>query len=112
MRSACADRSVFGFAGNFFGIVLIFFVAYTPEKVACTTCGTESAAGPLERVVAAEILSAHQTTLQKRLGGRVSANETTAFIYRSFHGRRARNFQRLKAFSISCLTEWRCSSDG
>lgn len=113
VRPACADAgSVLGFAWNFFGIVLIFFVAYAPEKVAGTTRGTESTARSLEGVIAAEILSAHQTALEKRLGGRVSANETAAFIKRSFHDRQARNFQRLNAFSISCLAEWRCSSDG
>jgi hypothetical protein len=43
-------------------------------------------------MVVAEILSAHQTTLEKRLGGSVSANKTAVIFEFGFHGRRREIF--------------------
>jgi hypothetical protein len=62
------------------GIVLIFFLTGSPEKIARTTSRAEAAASLFERAVFAEPLAADHAALEKHLIGGDSANEAEALL--------------------------------
>ena len=78
------STSVFGFGGNFFGIVLIFILS--PKEIARAPLGTEAPAGPFEGAVRTEVFSADKTSLEMRLFFCVPAPDTTAVFSVGTHG--------------------------
>src|SRR5438270_11494068 len=97
VRSACSRLRL-----SLFGIVLIFFLADSPEKIPRAAAGAETAPGLLERAILAEPFSAHHTPLEMHDLFGVAAADTAA-IFDARHERAARNFKRANLFSISCL---------
>src|SRR5213595_3241962 len=75
VRSACSILRL-----SLLGIVLIFFLAYSPEKVARATGGAEIPPGLFKRAVLAEPFSAHHAPVQMQDIFGTAAGQTTAFF--------------------------------
>src|SRR5437868_15416075 len=75
VRSACSILRLSGF-----GIVLIFFLAYSPEKIARATGRAEVASGLFERAVLAEPFSTYHAPVQMQDFFGTTAAQTAAFF--------------------------------